>query len=320
MPFESEIIPEGGDLNTYLNPGHYACRLTSQVSSLVNIPATLSQAFDLYVYPVVASTYRAQYIVEYNTGKTYYRFHSFNNNVWGAWELLYPTDAPTIPTPLPVDMGGTGAQTAAAALTSLGVPQEISNAFAARTATTVADNDLLPTNTLMIDYVNAHSLATPPSNFSFQVSPFPASNWEGEMIVYVEPVLSTTVGSTTYILARVYGSKKFSYTGTDTGTAFNIPLFSSLKPTEYPYIFSGGTNIATTLNIHGRSYTPGTYGFVPSGSASEVLIKDQVVSSVFSSGNLNMTHHLNCVFGDGTNTPGVTVSFNSLALMWRTEM
>lgn len=167
---------------------------------------------------------------------------------------------------------------------------------------------------------DAQSPATPPSYFSFQVSPFPAGDWEGEMTVDVEPVLSTTVGSTTYILARVYGSKKFNYTGTDTGTAFNIPLFSILKPTEYPYIFSGGTNIATTLNIHGRSYTPGTYGFVPSCSASEVLIKDQVVSSVFSSGNLNITHHLNCVFGDGTNTPGVTVSFNCLALMWRSEM
>lgn len=127
MPFESEIIPEGADLNIYLNPGHYACRLTSQVSSLVNIPATLSQAFDLYVYPVVRSTYIAQYIVEYNSGKTYYRFHSSNNDVWGEWILLYPTTAPSIPNPLPVDQGGTGAQTAQDALANL-LPRTTSDA------------------------------------------------------------------------------------------------------------------------------------------------------------------------------------------------
>jgi len=132
MPFESEIIPDGADLNTYLNPGHYSCRLTSQVSSLVNIPATLSQAFDLYVCPVIESTYRAQYIVEYNSGETYYRSHSSNNNVWGEWILLYPTSS-TVPN---------------------NIRPEITKAFEYRIADAVAHNNLLPTNALMMDYVD----------------------------------------------------------------------------------------------------------------------------------------------------------------------
>lgn len=245
--------------------------------------------------------------------------------------------------PLPVSLGGTGvdARTYIAPASSLGIlmtgdgetggisnwttvdalaeyvnsvktQPEIATAFANHTATTVADNNLLPTNALMIDYVNAHSLATPPSNFSFQVSPYPADNWEGEMKVNVSPVFSTTIGAVTYIIARVSGSKTFNYTG----TADNILLFSSLKPTEYPYIFSGGTNIPIKLHIKGRSYTQGTYGFAPKESTSGVLLNDQIVSSVFTLGNLNMSNNLNCVFGDGTNTPSVLVTFNSVALMW----
>lgn len=314
MPFESEIIPEGADLNTYLNPGHYACMLTSQVSSLVNVPATLSQAFDLYVYPVVVgSTYRAQYIVEYNSGKTYYRFHSSNNDVWGEWILLYPTTASTVPNPLPVDRGGTGAQTAASALTSLGVPQEISNAFAARTATTVADNDLLPTNALMIDYVDAHSMGTPPDKFSFAVSPVPTGTWDGEMTINVVPVFATTIGSVTYVVARVYGSKRFNYTG----SADNVNLFSGLKPVgEYTNALNSSTNIPLTLSVSGRSYTQGTYGFTPNGSTANLSLNNQIVSSVFNLGDFNISNNLKCVFGEGTNTPAVTVSVNCMALMW----
>ena len=246
--------------------------------------------------------------------------------------------------PLPVDQGGTGAQTrslkTAAGLTLLpvidsidasgalngytsvtniatfittnNIRPEITAAFENHIADAVADNNLLPTNALMIDYVDAHSPATPPGNFSFQVSPSPAGDWEGEMKVNVSPVFSTTVGAVAYIMARVFGSNTFNYTG----TADNIMLFSSLKPTEYPYIFSGGTNITTKLHIKGRSYTQGTYGFAPKESASGVLLNDQIVSSVFSSGNLLMSNNLNCVFGDGTNTPAITVTFNCLALMW----
>lgn len=349
MPFESETIPEGADLNTYLNPGHYSCMLTSHVSSLVNIPATVSQAFDLYVCPVViGSTYRAQYIVEYNSGETYYRFHSSNNNVWGEWILLYPTSS-TVPNPLPVDQGGTGAQTrslkTAAGLTLLpvidsigasgalngytsvtniatfittnNIRPEITAAFENHTATTVADNDLLPTNALMIDYVDAHSMETPPDKFSFAVSPVPTGTWDGEMTINVVPVFATTIGRVTYVVARVYGSKRFNYTG----SADNVDLFLGLKPVEeYTNALNSSTNIPLTLSVSGRSYTQGTYGFTPNGSTANLSLNNQIVSSVFNLGDFNISNNLKCVFGEGTNTPAVTVTVNCMALMWNSPM
>lgn len=346
MSFDNEAIPDGADLNTYQKPGNYATRTGGIVPTIINAPNNVSEAFNLYVVPTLnGSSFISQYLVEYISGNTYYRDYRVSSAKWNPWKLLYPTSAPTVPNPLPVDQGGTGAQTrslkTAAGLTLLpvidsigasgalngytsvtniatfittnNIRPEITAAFENHTADAVADNDLLPTNALMIDYVNAHSLATPPSNFSFKVSPSPAGDWEGEMNVNVSPVFSTTIGAVTYIMARVYGSNKFNYTG----TADNITFFSGLNATEYPYIFSGGTNIPIKLNIQGRSYTSGTYGFAPRGSGSGVLLNDQIVSSVFSSGNLNMSNNLNCVFGDGANTPGVWVSFNCLALMWR---
>lgn len=191
---------------------------------------------------------------------------------------------------------------------------EIAAAFENHTAEAVADNDLLPTNALMIDYVNAHSPNTPPSPFSYQVAPYPSGTWEGEMTVNVVPVFSVTIGAVEYIIARVYGAKKFDYNG----TADNISLFSSIHIVEeYPYNFKDGTSIPLSLYVQGRSYAGGTYGFNPRGSGSDVLLNDQTVLSVLSSANLNMSNSLNCVFGTGTNTPGVTVSFSCLTLMWR---
>lgn len=307
----THLLAHGTDLNDVTDYGSYYTLDSSGTSTLANIPEGVDNSVRVDVFSNGNPGTKSQILSDLREGTTWYRVYN-TDMLWSAWTLLYPTSAPTVSTPLTIDHGGTGVQTAPEALISLGVPQEISNAFASHTATTVADNDLLPTNALMIDYVNAHSLATPPSNFSFKVSPFPAGDWKGEMNVNVVPVVSTTIGAVTYIMARVYGSKEFTYTG----TANNIVLFSSLKATEYPYVFSGGTNIPLALHIKGRSYTQGTYGFAPKESGTGVLLNDQIVSSVFSLGNLNMSNSLNCVFGDGTNTPGVTVSFNCLTLMW----
>lgn len=346
MSFDNEMIPEGSDLNTYQKPGNYSVRLTTEVPTIVNRPNDVSKAFNLYVVPVITDTeHIAQYLVEYTGGRTYYRDYVVSRTNWSPWTLLYPTPSSTIPNPLPVNMGGTGvnarnyiapASTLGILMTGNGQNGDISNwttvddlagyvnsvktqpeiaaAFAAHTATTVADNDLLPTNALMIDYVAAHSLNTPPSPFSYQVAPYPSGTWEGEMTVNVVPVFSVTIGAVEYIIARVYGAKKFNYNG----TADNISLFSSIKIVEeYPYTFKDGTSIPLKLDIHGRSYEAGTYGFNPRGSGSDVLLNNQVVSSVLSSANLNMSNSLNCVFGTGTNTPGVNVSFSCLTLMWR---
>lgn len=238
-------------------------------------------------------------------------------------------DDPPSPTPLPVDQGGTGAQTAQGALANL-LPRTTSGASA--TGALVYDVDSGSTYLRAIsgessgyqtDLVNrggiqaiidAHSLNTPPSPFSYKVAPYPSGTWEGEMTVNVVPVFSVTIGATEYIMARVYGAEKFNYPG----TADNISLFSSIQIVEeYPYTFKNGTSIPLALSIQGRSYAAGTYGFNPRGSSSDVLLNDQMVPSVLSSANLNMSNSLNCVFGTGTNTPGVTVSFSCLTLMWR---
>lgn len=172
----------------------------------------------------------------------------------------------------------------------------------------------IPSAKAVADYVTANiSPATPPSNFSFQISPFPADDWEGEMTVNVIPVFSVNIGAVTYVIARVYGSKKFNYTG----TADNINLFLSLKHVgDYTSIFSGSTNIPLTLSVSGRSYTAGTYGLTPNVSGSNLSLNNQIVSSVFNLGDFNISNNLKCVFGEGTNTPGVTVSVNCMALMW----
>lgn len=176
--------------------------------------------------------------------------------------------------------------------------------------------DLLPTNALMIDYVDAHSMETPPDKFSFKVSPFPSGTWDGEMTINVVPAFATTIGSVTYVVARVYGSKIFNYTG----SADNINLFSSLKPVEYTNAINNSTNIPMTLSVRGRSSTPGTYGFTPNGSTANLSLNNQIVSSVFYSGNFGISNNLKCIFGEGTNTPAVTVSVNCMALMWSSPM
>lgn len=333
------------DLNELTYGTYYT--INSNVSnSLVNKPSHTyisSVRVDHFANGSVDNT-KAQLISENLTGTTFYRYAK--DNVWYDWVLLYPTTAPSIPNPLPVDQGGTGAQSRNSVVVSAsqGIPlltsggpdgpinswttveamgtffnrtvvnPQIDNAFTTHTATTVADNNLLPTNALMIDYVAAHSLNTPPSPFSYKVAPYPSGTWEGEMTVNVDPVFSVTIGATECIIARVYGSKKFNYNG----TADNISLFSSIQIVEeYPYSFQNGTSIPLKLDIHGRSYAAGTFGFNPRGSASDVLLNNQVVSSVLSSANLNMSNSLNCVFGEGTNIPGVNVSFSCLTLMWR---
>lgn len=346
MSFYNVVIPEGSDLNTYQKPGNYSVRLTAEVPTIVNVPNGVSMAFNLYVVPVIIDNdHIAQYLVEYIGGRTYYRNYVESIKRWSPWTLLYPTPSSTIPNPLPVAQGGTGVQSrnSVAVSASQGIPlltnggpdgpinswatveavgnfykrsvvnPQIDNAFTTHTATTVADNNLLPTNALMIDYVAAHAMATPPDKFSYAVSPFPTGTWEGEMNVNVVPVFSVNIGAVTYVIARVYGSKKFNYTG----TADNINLFSSLKPVgDYTSIFSGSTNIPLTLSVSGRSYTAGTYGLTPNVSGSNLSLNNQIVSSVFNLGYFNISTNLKCVFGEGTNTPGVTVSVNCMALMW----
>ena len=146
---------------------------------------------------------------------------------------------------------------------------EIAAAFENRIADAVADNGLLPTNALMMDYVDAHYMDTPPDKFYYAVSPFPSGAWEGEMTVNVTPVLSVKVGTHTYVIARVYGYKKFNYTG----TADSIDLFTGLKPVgDYTGVFRDSTRIPLTFDVIGRSSAISTYGLTPKGSAANLCL------------------------------------------------
>jgi hypothetical protein len=161
------------------------------------------------------------------------------------------------------------------------------------------------------------SASTIPDKFSYAVSPVPTGTWDGAMNINVVPVFATTIGSVTYVVARVYGSKRFNYTG----SADNVNLFSGLKPVEgYTNAFNSSTNIPLTLSVSGRSYTQGTYGFTPNGSTANLSLNNQTVSSVFNLGDFNISNNLKCVFGEGTNTPAVTVTVNCMALMWNSPM
>lgn len=235
------------------------------------------------------------------------------------------------PNPLPVDHGGTGAQTAQGALANL-FPRTTSGASA--TGALVYDVDSNSTylraisgepNGYLNDIVNrsgiqamidAHSMDTPPHKFYYAVSPFLPNTWEGEMIINVTPVFSVKIGAVTYVLARVYSYKKFIYTG----TADNIKLFTSLKPVgDYTGVFSDSTRIPLTFNVFGRSNTDGEYGLTSKGSAANLSLNYQTVNSVFNLGNFDISSNLKCVFGEGSNTPAVAVSVDCVALMWNSE-
>lgn len=253
--------------------------------------------------------------------------------------------ADCIPNPLPVNRGGTGAKTrslkSAAGLTLLpvidsigasgalngytsvtniatfitsnNIRPEIAAAFENHIADAVANNNLLPTNALMMDYVDAHSMDTPPHKFNYAASPFPSDAWEGEIIINVTPVFTAKIGADTYVLARVLAYKTFKYIG----TADTINLFTSLKPVgDYQCDFIGSTRIPMTFSVIGRTNTDGQYGFTPKGSAANLALNNLTLTSGFDMGNFDITSDLKCVFGEGSNTPGVVLSIDSPALMW----
>jgi hypothetical protein len=178
-------LSSGEDLDG-LEYGTYFTNSADASNSLVNRPNHTFQSsvrVEQFANGAVANT-KAQVISENMTGTTFYR--SAVNGVWYPWTQLYPTPASTIPNPLPVDQGGTGAQKrslkTAAGLTLLPVIDsigasgalngytsvtniatfittnkirpEITAAFENHTADAVAHNDLLPTNALMMDYVD----------------------------------------------------------------------------------------------------------------------------------------------------------------------
>ena len=180
------VIPNSTDLNTIVKPGKYGTTSAQETNTIVNKPDNITHSFLMEIGKANGSSEMYQRITELITFITYERTFNSGSLVFNDWTLLYPTTAPSIPNPLPVDQGGTGAQTrslkTAAGLTLLpvidsigasgalngytsvtniatfittnNIRPEIEAAFESRTADAVASNNLLPTNALMMDYVD----------------------------------------------------------------------------------------------------------------------------------------------------------------------
>lgn len=239
--YDNVSIPSGSDLNDYKTAGNYSVRTTSLVPSIVNAPADVSEAFNLYVVPVLTtSNHLSQYLVEYLSGKTYYRHYEQNSDLWRQWTMLYPTsgtsDAWTNSSPSQHDKansifgsrdlqgaagninvmcdgtagpgylgvtktaGATGSKTGTLPTVAC-VRGEIEAAFGDKTATSVAANDLLPTNNLLIDYVAAHAGGgSVPGTLTFAITPRVGISDDrfaslGNMTVMVYPLNAVSASS-----------------------------------------------------------------------------------------------------------------------------
>ena len=53
MPVKSKPIPSGSDLNEYKTSGNYAITNSTVLPSIINKPVNLTEAFNLYVFPVL---------------------------------------------------------------------------------------------------------------------------------------------------------------------------------------------------------------------------------------------------------------------------
>lgn len=86
-----QLIPSGADLNEYKTSGNYAVSTSAVVPSIINKPDKLTEAFNMYVFPVLlANYYTGQQISAYDGTATYYRYYDSGSNQWSAWTLLYP--------------------------------------------------------------------------------------------------------------------------------------------------------------------------------------------------------------------------------------
>lgn len=134
-----ESIPDNSNLNNYTAVGNYACYASATSSSIANRPESRDAAFVLTVQRSTGSTsvqYVKQELMYYAYNYVYIRNSTNSGSTWTEWErVAFDTDledylpltggtltgALALNTPLGISSGGTGATTAAQALTNLGV-------------------------------------------------------------------------------------------------------------------------------------------------------------------------------------------------------
>lgn len=110
-------IAANTDLNTLTTPGNYSC-IAGNVSSLTNCPIT-EGGFKLVVINGYTVEYKHQFLYWGAHSYIYYRTRN-SNGTWKNWALLNNVSLANADGTLPISKGGTGATTAAEALTNLG--------------------------------------------------------------------------------------------------------------------------------------------------------------------------------------------------------
>lgn len=133
-------LQAGDDLNNLKVQGRWYANIDSIASKILNKPPEVSFAFTVFN---IGCSDKNQYIRQFlqsAAGSNIYTRNFIEPDTWTDWVLIYPTAAPTIPNPLPVDQGGTGAQTAQGALANL-LPHKTSTASATGVLVYDADSD-----------------------------------------------------------------------------------------------------------------------------------------------------------------------------------
>jgi hypothetical protein len=111
----TELIPDNADFNSYTAVGVYRSTTGSTMATLSNRPTGVTGAFYLRVFLGVYSTTIRQEIIMENSPDKYERY--WNGSAWTEWWTFFNATENT----LPVSKGGTGATTAAQALSNLGL-------------------------------------------------------------------------------------------------------------------------------------------------------------------------------------------------------
>ena len=145
------IIVDNTDLNTITTIGNYACPGVQTTRTLTNKPSDLDEAFRMIVGNCANGSYDYQEITGYANGNKWYRMYSNTNKTWSDWVKTFDSS-----TTVPIANGGTGATTAAAARTNLGLGN-VNNTSDANKPISTATQTALDTK---VDKVSGKGLST----------------------------------------------------------------------------------------------------------------------------------------------------------------